>query len=150
MSQELIQYFEQVLGVREILLQPIEVAAAEPIFEPAPARLLVFVDQKPWSSTAKALFEKMKQAMKLQNIETETLFADQMSAADFQLETLKATAVISFCSNLSQTTQNENLFLTISPEELLQKPELKKQAWDDLQKVMRFLAEGPVSALKKT
>lgn len=121
-----------------MLLQPQEAPPAE--VEAEAARLILFVDQKPWSAKAQELFGKMRQAMKLENVQTEILFADQMSLADFELATLKAHTVVSFSPTLTTTIQNENLFVTNGPEELLQKPELKKQAWDDLQKVMKFLA----------
>ncbi len=146
MSQELIQYFEQVLGIREFIATPLQ-SSSEPVnqVENTLPRLVLFVDQKPWTASASDLFEKMKLAMKLENVETQTVFTDQMSAADFQLLTLKAHTVISFCEELSKSIQNENLFMTVSPQKLLESPELKKQAWADLQNVMRFLAQSPVS-----
>jgi hypothetical protein len=102
---------------------------------------ILFLQATPWSSAAEDLFQKMREAMKLQKSQVSVLFASQVSASELQVAVMAADRVVCFSSEIFQSLnkENENKFLTHSPEELLRKPELKKQAWMDLQGVMRSL-----------
>ncbi len=84
---------------------------------------------------------KMRDAMKISPEQVTVLFANQVSASELQVAAISADRVISFSPEIYQnlSVEKENKFLTHSPEELLKKPELKKQAWEDLKQVMKSL-----------
>lgn len=134
-------YLENVLGLKAPIwpeMQAPAVAEPEPVI---PQTMILFVQDKPWSAPAGELFQKMRDAMKLKPEQVKVLFASQVSASELQVAVMAAGRVVSFSSEIFQalSKESEHKFLTHSPEELLKKPELKKQAWADLQQVMRSL-----------
>jgi len=138
-------YLENVLGLKAPIW-PQRAPVAE-VLEPATVSIarrsppILFLQATPWSPAAEDLFQKMREAMKLQKEQVSVLFASQVSASELQVAVMAADRVVCFSSELYQNLnkEKENKFLTHSPEELLRKPELKKQAWTDLQGVMRSL-----------
>jgi hypothetical protein len=137
-------YLENVLGLKTLVLpelqSPIETDAvvAEPVVKPPQ---VLFIQERTWSPAAGELFHKMREAMKLSIDQVAVLFADQASASELQVAIMSADRVVSFSQGIFQNLQKEpeNKFLTHSPEDLLKRPELKKQAWDDLKLVMKSL-----------
>lgn len=133
-------YLENVLGLKAPIWP--EVPQPQAVEEPEvrPTKIL-FVDDRPWSSAANSLFQKMREAMKLQIDQATVLFASDVSASELQVAAMAADRVVCFSNTVFQSLdkENENKFLTHSPEELLKKTELKKQAWSDLQQVMKSL-----------
>ena len=141
MRDELVQYFNQVLGIREVLLPTVESSDQEglsPIEQPKNVQVL-FVDDKPWAPQASDLFQKMRAAMKLTAEQVEVLFLDQVSKADLQMKALVSSAVVNFSQDSLKEIPADIQFQTISPSRLIDNPALKKEAWLELQKVMSAL-----------
>jgi hypothetical protein len=134
-------YLENVLGLKSVIWPtppPVEeVAVPEHVKLPT----VVFVDSKAWSQPATDLFQKMREAMKLLPEQITILNASQVSASELQVAVMAADRVVCFSSELFESLHKESdlKFKTHSPEELLKKPELKKQAWEDLKLVMKSL-----------
>lgn len=118
-------------------------ADAEALAVSAPAPQVVFLDVQPWSAKEADLFDKMRAAMKLSKAQTKIIFANPSEIHQKGLELLTATSVIFFSPELATHAPplGEDIFqiTTFGPRELLQSPQLKKQSWDDLQKVMKKL-----------
>ncbi len=137
-------YLENVLGLKTLVLpempSPVETEAIveEPVVKPPQ---VLFIEERALSAAASELFHKMREAMKLSSEQVTVLFADKASASELQVAVMSADRVVSFSKNIFQNLQKEpeHKFLTHSPEELLKRPELKKQAWDDLKLVMKSL-----------
>lgn len=130
--QQLQKYFSDVLGVREILVQQ----------TPAPTTSrIIFLDEKGIrTAEGKDLLEKMIGAMKLDEGEYKILEID-ISEISTNLELLEAAqTTVSFSKSLASFISNNfpriNLESTFSPEELLKKPELKREVWESLKKIM--------------
>lgn len=130
--QQLQKYFSDVLGVREILVQQ----------TPAPTTSrIIFLDEKGIrTAEGKDLLEKMIGAMKLDEGEYKILEID-ISEISTNLELLEAAqTTMSFSKTLTSFITNNfpriNLESTFGPEELLKKPELKREVWESLKKIM--------------
>lgn len=139
-----IRYLEQVLGVKSVLLplQAAQVPETEKLVPVNPHRIQVlFLANQSWSPKAQELFQKMRDAMKLNESATKLVFAHQTPESEWQILALSAERVVCFskaqCEALS--IANDFKFYTHDPEELLKKPELKKAAWEELKKVMKSL-----------
>lgn len=115
--------------------------------------LVVFVDSRPWNKQEAELFDKMRAAMKLSQAQTKILFAGPGEMTQKSVELMAATCVIFFSPELATQAQNTEILkslrenpsdgmlqmTTFGPRELISNPQLKKQTWDDLQKVMKKL-----------
>lgn len=140
---EYLQYMQQVLGVREVLLGP-EMALETLNEAPVHHRKVLFIDTKKWTPAALELFNKMRQAMKLNSDEIQILFANETALADIQLQCLQAQEIVSFDANIFSDLQKDfpqQLTQTIGPEVLLKDPAKKKETWAELQKVMQKLTK---------
>jgi hypothetical protein len=140
-----LKYLQETLGVRSVLW-PEASTALTPASALAPQNktaLVVFVDSHPWSRQESELFEKMRAAMKLSREQTKLLFTTAEEIPQKSVELLAATCVIFFAPELAAQTgplDDEVMRMTtFGPRELLANPQLKKQTWDDLQKVMKKL-----------
>lgn len=139
-----IQYLEQVLGLKQVIWPEAPAELEQQVVEVPPARAAVqvlFVADKPWSLKAQDLFSKMREAMKIPESEVKVLFAAETSLPDLQISALSAERVVCFSPSLFQqiSVDSQVKFLTHNPEELLTKPQLKKETWEDLKKVMKSL-----------
>ncbi len=135
-------YLENVLGLKGVIWPAQPVVEEEPVAPEAPKLpTVLFIDSKGWSQPAMELFQKMREAMKLLPEQITILNAAQISASELQVAVMAADRVVSFSSEIFLKLQKEEeaKFQTHSPEELLKKPELKKQAWEDLKLVMKSL-----------
>jgi hypothetical protein len=140
-----LKYLQETLGVRSVLWpQALAHAASEEVtVEPEKKSLVVFVDVQQWSRQEADLFDKMRAAMKLSKDQTKILFAGPGEMAQKSVELLAATCVIFFSPELATQAQSMGSdvlqMTTFGPRELISNPQLKKQTWDDLQKVMKKL-----------
>lgn len=137
--QSYLHYLEQVLGLKSVILPQ-----QEPVLEavpPSPEVRVLFVSEKPLSSEALELFQKMRQAMKLSETATKIISASQVSNSELQLLALSANRVVCFSKALFEAlpVEVETKFYTYSPEDLLKNQALKKAAWEDLKQVMKSL-----------
>lgn len=115
----ILTYFEDVLGVRQVL-------------RPAPSVYQVaFWFDAILSAEAATLLEKMIKAMKISR--------EQVTIHNG--EELPPPAAYYICTSAKQMEKlaDAQKILTYSPELLLQEPQHKKKVWDDLQKVMNSL-----------
>lgn len=123
------KYFEfvtGVLGIKSILLD-----STEPTQETIPLLLLV-EGLAGYTKEENELLTKMIAALKMDS--------EMYRLADLQQAGgVKRAYTVEF---LDQTTATltENVQQVFSPRTLLKKPALKKQAWDDLQKVIRHFS----------
>jgi len=134
-------YLENVLGLKT-LVWPETQSPVAVLEEPKPkAAQVLFIQDRAWSPAAAELFHKMREAMKLTSEQVTVVFADQVSASELQVAVMAADRVVVFSKNVFQALNKEpeNKFVTHSPEEMLQRPDLKKQAWEDLKQVMKSL-----------
>lgn len=134
----LLQYFNQVLGIREILVPIVPVAEIQPDVEvnSVSSSVVLFIDDQPWNAQAQSLFEKICEAMKLESGSVQVLFAVNESRPSLHLKSLASIATVVFSKKIASEFKGENIFAISSPNEMLNNPSLKKQAWADLQKVM--------------
>ena len=88
-------YLENVLGLKAPIWP--EMQAAPVVEEPQirPPKIL-FIDDRPWSSSANTLFQKMREAMKLQPDQTAVMFASDVSASEMQVSAMAADRVVCF------------------------------------------------------
>jgi hypothetical protein len=128
---ELVRYWKEVLGIQAVILPEGEVVQALP--------KVLFIDEKPWSPKAAALFEKMREAMKLTSEQIDIQFESVSSAADIQMHALTFNAVVFFSPKNIDKIEVGAKFQTDGPEMLLADPQLKKSAWSVLQQVMKSL-----------
>jgi hypothetical protein len=143
-----LKYLQETLGVRSVLwpISAMETSSVESI-GPAVARKktpqIVFIDIQPWTRQETDLFEKMRVAMKLSKEQTKIIFATPAELPQKSLELLTATCAIFFSPELATQSfvlpEETFVMTTFGPRELLPNPQLKKQSWDDLQKVMKKL-----------
>lgn len=137
-----LHYLEQVLGLRSVIWP-----VSEPVSMEADAQLshpvlkVLFIAEKPWSPAARDLFQKMRDAMKISEEESQVLFASEAHLPALQMAALAAQRVVFFSPRLMGqiSVETEAKFLTHNPEDLIIKPALKKEAWEELKKVMKSL-----------
>jgi hypothetical protein len=141
MSEAYVEYLEKVLGLKNLIWPAVEPGVQlEP--QPGANRLaILFIAEHAWSAPARELFEKMREAMKVPASQVQILFADQVTVPDLQVQALSAERVVCFSDRLFRqiAVDPEVKFQTYGPDQLLQKPALKKEAWAELQKVMKSL-----------
>lgn len=148
MREDLVPYFIQVLGIREVLRPFTQDApvVAEPMAEQKKPMVL-FIDDRPWTVPTADLFKKMWQAMKLTSEQVQVLFLESEGAptskSDLQLKALSATAVVNFSHEALEELPTDIQFHTVSPSRLIENPALKKEVWSELQKVMLALRHSP-------
>ena len=146
MTVQYVQFLHQVLGLSKLLLpQEQEASRVEPAAGTRESAdkgpRVIFVAEKVWTSAGLALFEKMREAMKLSPEQGQVLFADQRPVPELQVKCLLAERIVCFSPRLEELLQVPREFktCTVDPEELLINPGLKSQAWNDLKQVMRAL-----------
>lgn len=137
-----LNYLSEVLGVAQIL-RP---AQAEIFSETESREVRLCVFDLPGSSplVQSALFKKMIEAM--------GIGLDDIRVYEYEPSELEALAneldlqvpVLSFAPELTQSLQSraskiQTLVTTYGPRELEQNPQLKRQSWSDLQKLMKLL-----------
>lgn len=149
-------YLERVLGVKSLILPDPGMtaglgidssAAGNNIFVHGDHRQgllpILVVDDSPWSSGVKDLFEKMLAAMKLTMADVQVLYLNQHSLSELPTKALASRYVICF-SELSEghfAVSGDQFTKTISPRILLEKAELKRQAWEDLKAALKKMQE---------
>ncbi len=121
------EYVENVLGVKSIILN-----SSNSIHETHPLLICVenFAD---YTSDEKDLLAKMIAALK---IESEKIKVVSLS----EKQNFKSDYLICFVDQTLENTEMTNSISTFSPRVLLKKPELKKPAWAELQKVISFFS----------
>ncbi len=144
MKEELVQYFSQVLGIRQVMVSPeLDVSPSLELVENKRKVMVLFIDDKPWTVATADLFKKMHQAMKLTSDQVQVFFLDPESASvsksDLQLKALSASAVVNFSHEALEGLPTDIQFHTVSPSRLIEDPSLKKEVWSELQKVMMVL-----------
>lgn len=136
-----IWYLQNVLGVKSVLI-PDGNFDTDLLQESAGiSHPILVIDANPWSGAAEELFLKMLTAMKLQKADIQIVFIDQVSANELATRALASRYVICFADKIAEDfgIEEKDFTKTISPAILLKKPELKRQAWEDLKKVMENL-----------
>ena len=124
------EYFESVLGVSEVLVpRPAEQALG---LGASKSISVLFLHDQALSHQAEELLEKMISAMKISRSEVQFFVTGTNEPPSAQY-------YICFSKVVFDSLPGANKVLSLSPEELLQNPNLKKRAWDDLQFVMRAL-----------
>ncbi len=141
MNAAYLTYLEKTLGLKSLLWPSALSDTPSSLQTDAEPLAILFLDERPWSSDARELFEKMREAMKVSNQNVEILFANQVSPSKIQVRSLTAQRVVCFSQNLFDQIPADLgfKFLTHSPQQLLLKPALKREAWSELQKVMKSL-----------
>lgn len=146
------EYLFKVLGVRQILMPPLEEAAIEVPADPESA-ILIVMDEPPASSPAgkdsgrlkdSLLFQKMMEAigLKLEQIQIYELSSFEFREMEIRLP--DQVPVLCFSSELFSAIAPErialgNVFVSFGPKTLAQETHLKRQAWADLQKLALVL-----------
>jgi uracil-DNA glycosylase len=103
-----------------------------------PQAKLVFLTAKPSEKAANDLLHKMIEAMGLKT--SEVFVAHLSETGPLKLGNLPTQIVIALGNDFHVTAaKNAKLVTTFHPEDLIQKPELKKQVWAILQNVAKEL-----------
>lgn len=129
-KKDYFDYVENVLGIKSILLNPTSVQ------ESVKTPLLICVENYlNYTPEEKDLLAKMIGALKidLQKIKVMPLDESVKCPSDFS---------VYFLEKLDQITANENTVTTYSPRILLKNAEFKKNAWNDLQKVITYFKQS--------
>jgi len=123
--KDYLEYIENVLGVRSVLISP-DAMSTEILAIPL---LIAVQDYNSYQVEEKELLGKMIAALKIdpKYIQICDLNHIHEYRPEFQITFAEQVGA-------SQT----RLVQTLAPRVLLKKPELKKQAWDDLQPVIHF------------
>lgn len=127
--QDYFEYLENVLGIKTIL-QSVDLFSEEVT---ATELLFCVQDYENYSEEEKDLLQKMISAVKVD--------ASRLKVCDSKNIKRYETECLVIFEDIPQ--QNTNLSAkfaihTFSPRVLLKKPELKKQAWTDLQKILPY------------
>ena len=119
------QYLSEIVGIKSILIDPND-SRLEKI------NLLIKVQNlSNYDAAATELLEKMIAALGLDR----TII--KVSDYDFSPNKVLPEYTLSFVTNPDQfAAKDDNEVVTFSPEVLLKKPQLKKQAWEQMQKVV--------------
>lgn len=124
--EDYFDYVSQVLGVKNIFISPGESLDSVPL-------LIVVENLAAYSAEEKELLDKMVTALKQDP--SQIKIADMASEPKINFE-----FVVRFVSS-PQPNANENQLNVFSPQVLLNKPELKKQVWSDMQNVIKYFAK---------
>lgn len=133
-QKEYLDYVENVLGVKAVLVPeaaPAAVSSAQP-----EVPLLIAVEAlTAYNAAEKELLQKMLAALKLEQVETKVVDRAEADglAAGFRVDFLDQPEAL-------RAEASENELTTWSPRRLLRQADFKKQAWSDLQKVIRFFS----------
>lgn len=120
-KKDYFEYVENVLGVKSIMLSPKQNTT-----------LLVAVESlTTYSAEEHDLLGKMVGALKIDSAKISIV--DLAEAQNFQPEFF-----ICFQNQPVEKAPVKNTMTTFSPRTLLKKPELKKNAWNDLQKFLTY------------
>ena len=133
-QKQLIEYFEQVLGVKNVIVP----ASAEVV--PAQYKIHFFVeDLESYTAAEKELLGKMIQAMRLQKKDYQVLNLQESKYQDV-VKIVNSGQVKNMGQSVGQIVVFKNdpqkMDETYSPRRLLKEPAFKKIAWDFLQKRM--------------
>lgn len=134
-------YLENVLGLREVIWPVPEPENTEIPTQTAERIHVLFVAERPWSVAATELFEKMREAMKIPNQQDKVLFLSEAGAAELQTSALAAEHVVCFSKAIFDQIPSDHpaRYLTHSPDVLQSRPQLKRETWEELKKVMKSL-----------
>lgn len=126
-------YVIDVLGIKMLLLEP--KAAADVTTTSAAVSLLVSVEHyTSYNEQEKELLVKMLSAMKIE--------PEQIRVVDsVNAENQTYSYCLELRDQLSDERSSHNIIQSYSPRTLLKKPELKKMAWSDLQKIMAIYSK---------
>lgn len=162
-AQDYLFYLREVLGVSSVLMPATGEAAREQLpsfFEtrsghwppPSELELLIVVEsaqaRELWSGPGEDLWEKMKAAMKLgarRVLELQASGTLQERALAELLAAYPATALLVLrprpqrTSGVERTLATARVVESFAPSTLVAQPDLKREAWSDLQLVMRHL-----------
>lgn len=114
-------YVENVLGVKSVMLNPKQNIPL----------LIAIEDLNSYSVEEQDLLGKMVGALK---VEMQRISLVDMSEA----EKFESEFTVYFMNQPIEKQSSKNTVTTFSPRTLLKKPELKKNAWTDLQKVLTY------------
>lgn len=120
-KKDYFDYVESVLGVKSIMLNPKQ---NTPL-------LIAVEDLATYNNDELELLGKMVGALKIDAAKISIV--DLTDSQNFQPEFL-----IFFQNEPVEKTPLKNTIITFSPRILLKKPELKKNAWSDLQKFLTY------------
>jgi hypothetical protein len=132
MIQDYISYLTKTLGIKQVILPEIQVAPTLP--------RILFIDEKPWSKDATALFTKMQEAMKLNHEQVDIVFESETTLPDLQVKALTHDVIVFFTDKNFEKIEANKKFMTSGPEQMLKQPQLKKEAWAVLQNVMAAIS----------
>ena len=142
-----LNYLTEVLGVSQIL-RPVSAAQnieAESLLARS-VRLSVFDLPVSAPLVRSPLFKKMIEAMGI-GLDDVRIYEYESSELESLVNDLElAGSVLSFAPELTQVLQTRavriaNLVTTYGPRELEKNPQLKRQTWNDLQKLMKIIEE---------
>ena len=120
-KKDYFDFVENVLGVKSIMLNPKQNTP-----------LLIAVENlSSYTAEEQELLGKMVGALKIDI--GKISIVDLSKAQNYQPE-----FVICFQNQPNEKTSMKNTLTTFSPRALLKKPELKKNAWNDLQKFLTY------------
>ncbi|AGH95255.1 hypothetical protein [Pseudobdellovibrio exovorus] len=134
-KEDYFSYLENVLGIKTVLIdQASQQASSQQIKSP-----LIFLVEglSSYSADETELLNKMIAALKID--------LSQVQAVDSQISaSCEAEFTVHFVDHLGASLPRiptgETVLVTHSPRFLLKNAAFKKQAWDDLQKVIRFFS----------
>ncbi len=121
-TQNYFEYVEKVLGVKSLLLD--QVTQTDLLF--------CIQNLATYSEAEKELLHKMISAIKLDSEQTKCCDLSQRNQFQARL------AMLLIDDWAPQNTLNSDILSAFSPRILLKKPELKKLAWAELQKIPLF------------
>jgi hypothetical protein len=134
------KYFTDVLGVSEIVMPVREVFAQAEVSELSNERLLFLGLQEKTPLLELEIFQKMLLAMKLEFGEFAVWEMPVLELSTREKQIPAGIVVVSFAPAITEFLQQQRpklqLISTHHPLECLEKPQLKKQVWEDLKKAL--------------
>lgn len=131
--KSVLTYLHQVLGIRSVVL-PTEVPD-----QSVPAFFILY-DQDQLSTGALALAEKMILALKLPQHIFKTFHHPATQISEMTADLDRAQVVLNLGTSQGEWVEKNYPFISVfhtpSPEVLIQKADLKKQAWAEMQKAL--------------
>lgn len=130
MSNDLLDYFnylKEVVGISEIILEKNQDSAATKNI------IVAIQDYANYTASEQELLSKMLEALKIDMNFFVKIDITECNHTDFLFK-------IEFLDQPNQKNSEPNQITTFSPRTLLKKPELKKNVWADLQKVIAYFS----------
>lgn len=136
MLESYVQYLQQVLGIQSYILPETHT--------PDTAPCLFLSDASPLTQAESELFLKMTAAMKLSQDQFRLYNLQEKDVSHLTNVIQSAQVIISFDAHLANYLQiqfpHHEIFCISHPREMLQNPNLKKDAWGKLQDAMKILS----------